>query len=157
MDIRKFATALMLVGALTVALAACSSSDESGEPSYAPSTSGDTGGDAMGGIATTLKDFAISAAPADAAAGDMTFDIKNDGPSDHEMVIIKTDLAADALPTDNKGEVIEDEVEAIDEVEDVAPGSSVSLSVNLEAGNYVLICNLPGHYAAGMSTAFTVN
>ena len=157
MDIRRSATALMLVGALTFALAACSSSDESGEPSYAPSSGGDTGGDSMGGIATTLKDFSISASPADAAAGDVTFEVKNDGPSDHEMVIIKTDLAPDALPTDSKGEVIEDEVDAVDEVEDVAPGTSASLSVNLEAGTYVLICNLPGHYAAGMSTAFTVN
>jgi uncharacterized cupredoxin-like copper-binding protein len=156
MDIRRFTMVLMLVGALTFALAACSSSDESGEPSYAPSSS-DTGADAMGGIATTLKDFAITPATTSASAGEITFDVTNDGPSDHEMVIIKTDLAPDALPTDSKGEVVEDEVEAVDEVEDVAPGSSVSLSVNLEAGSYVLICNLPGHYAAGMSAAFTVN
>lgn len=156
MDIRKFTTVLMLVGALTFALAACSSSDESGEPSDTQSSS-DTGGDSMGGIATTLKDFAITPAATSASAGEITFDVKNDGPSDHEMVIIKTDLAADELPTDSTGAVIEDEVEAIDEVEDVAPGSSVSLSVNLEAGSYVLVCNLPGHYAAGMSAAFTVN
>lgn len=156
MDIRRFTTVLMLVGALTFALAACSSSDESGEPSDAQSSS-DTGGDSMGGIATTLNDFAITPAATSASAGEITFDVKNDGPSDHEMVIIKTDLAADELPTDSTGAVIEDEVEAIDEVEDVAPGSSVSLSVNLEAGSYVLVCNLPGHYAAGMSAAFTVN
>ena len=155
MDIRRFTMVLMLVGALTFALAACSS-DESEEPSSAP-TSSDMGGDAMGGIATTLTDFAISASPAEATAGDVTFEVVNDGPSEHEMVIIKTDLAPDALPTDSKGEVIEDEVEPIDEVEDVAPGSSASLTVNLEAGSYVLLCNLPGHYAAGMSAAFTVN
>lgn len=156
MEIRRFGTALMLVAALTLALAACSSSDESGEPSYAPSSS-DNGGATTGGIATVMRDFAISPASTEASAGEITFDITNDGPSDHEMVIIKSDLAPDALPTDNKGEVIEDEVDAIDEVEDVAPGSSVSLSVDLEAGSYLLICNLPGHYAAGMAAAFTVN
>jgi uncharacterized cupredoxin-like copper-binding protein len=36
-------------------------------------------------------------------------------------------------------------VEHIDEIEGIPPGSSESLTVNLEAANYVLICNLPGH------------
>jgi hypothetical protein len=30
------------------------------------------------------------------------------------------------------------------------------VSANLAAGNYVLICNIPSHYSAGMYTAFTV-
>ena len=29
-------------------------------------------------------------------------------------------------------------------------------SLNLTAGDYVLICNLPGHYQQGMRTSFTV-
>ena len=35
-------------------------------------------------------------------------------------------------------------------------GSSQDLKVNLAAGKYVLICNLPAHYKQGMHTAFTV-
>ena len=30
-------------------------------------------------------------------------------------------------------------------------------SVVLEAGHYVLVCNLPGHYELGMATNFTVD
>jgi len=35
-------------------------------------------------------------------------------------------------------------------------GASANLSLTLPAGHYVLLCNLPGHYAGGMSTHFTV-
>jgi uncharacterized cupredoxin-like copper-binding protein len=30
------------------------------------------------------------------------------------------------------------------------------LTVDLAAGSYVLLCNLPGHYESGMRTAFDV-
>lgn len=74
------------------------------------------------------------------------------------MVVVKTDLAPDALPTGSDGSVDEegDGIEAIGEVEDVANGASATLSLTLEPGSYVALCNLPGHYAAGMATAFTV-
>ena len=29
--------------------------------------------------------------------------------------------------------------------------------MTLDAGNYVFICNLPGHYAQGMHTSFTAS
>ena len=47
-------------------------------------------------------------------------------------------------------------LELVDEIEDIEGGSSQSLTVNLDAGSYVLICNLPGHYAQGMHAGFTV-
>ena len=50
----------------------------------------------------------------------------------------------------------EDQIDLIDEVEDLAPGTSSSLDVNLDAGAYVLVCNLPAHYEQGMFAAFTV-
>ena len=43
------------------------------------------------------------------------------------------------------------------EIEDIEAGSNESLTVTLDAGNYVFICNLPGHYAQGMHTGFTVS
>ena len=30
------------------------------------------------------------------------------------------------------------------------------MALELDPGNYVLMCNLPGHYEAGMFAAFTV-
>ena len=76
-------------------------------------------------------------------------------------MIFKTDLAPDQLPLNAEGAV--DEAGAgvthIDEVE-VEPGQAADLAVNLEAGNYVMICNINDnnemHYTHGMYQAFTV-
>ena len=38
------------------------------------------------------------------------------------------------------------------EVPDVEPGAGGKLTVTLPAGKYVLLCNLPGHFAGGMYT-----
>ncbi len=39
---------------------------------------------------------------------------------------------------------------------DMDRGKSKSLTLNLSAGDYVLICNIGQHYRAGMRTNFTV-
>ena len=50
----------------------------------------------------------ISASPS-AAAGDVTFNATNTGPDDvHEFVVFLTDLAPDALPTNEDGSVDEE-------------------------------------------------
>src|SRR4051812_4309796 len=110
-------------------------------------------------VNATEKDFAIGVDPATAAAGTVDFEITNDGPSTHEFVVFQTDLAPEALPTNDDGTVDEEGegVTHIDEVEDIAPGATESLHVDLDAGSYVLICNLPGHYAQGMHVGVTVN
>jgi uncharacterized cupredoxin-like copper-binding protein len=38
----------------------------------------------------------------------------------------------------------------------MAPGDVKDFIVALDPGSYVAICNLPGHYQAGMFTSFTV-
>lgn len=138
---------------------------------------GDTGGDAAtetaseGGattVAITLEEFAVSADPASVPAGSVTFDVTNDGPDDvHEFVVIKTDLAPTDLPTDKDGAVVEggEGMEVVDEIEDIPVGETPTLTIDLEAGSYALICNilqeepdgtLEAHYAEGMRTGFTV-
>jgi uncharacterized cupredoxin-like copper-binding protein len=115
-----------------------------------------------GGIGATLSDFKIDLAETSATAGEVTFDIQNDGPSTHEFVVFKTDLAPDALPTieDENGLPLVDEaggLEPVDEVEDIPADSSAELTVTLDAGSYVIICNIPDHYQQGMHAGFTVN
>jgi uncharacterized cupredoxin-like copper-binding protein len=124
---------------------------------------------AAGGATTidvTLQEFAVIPSADAAPAGDVTFKITNQGPDDiHELVIIKTDLGASALPTDEDGAVDEAGagMEVIDEVEDLAVGSAEDLTVNLAAGKYVLLCNIydesedEAHYKMGMRIDFTVN
>ena len=113
-----------------------------------------------GGVGATLADFSITLDANSAEAGEVTFDVTNEADQTHEFVVLKTDIAEDQLPTDDAGDVDEagdPGIELIDEIEDIAGGATPTLTVNLEAGNYVLICNLPGHYAEGMHASFTVN
>jgi uncharacterized cupredoxin-like copper-binding protein len=116
-------------------------------------------------IDVTLQEFSVIPAQDSALAGSITFNVENTGPDDvHEFVVLRTDLAPDALPTDENGAVTEEGegIEVIDEIEDIPVGDTPSLTVDLDAGNYVLICNIwdeeeqEAHYTQGMRTAFTV-
>jgi uncharacterized cupredoxin-like copper-binding protein len=122
-------------------------------------------GDGGETVDVTLQEFAISASPSSVSAGEVTFDATNDGPNDpHELVVFKTDLAPDALPTQETGAADEsgEGVELIDEIEEFPVGETQSMTLDLDAGNYVLICNIfdedenEAHYQEGMRLAFTV-
>jgi len=156
---------VLTLGALLglAAFAACGGDDEGdvGTPAPGGTTSAATAGE----IDVTLEEFSIAMQPASAEAGEVTFNVENVGPDDvHEFVVIKTDLKADELPTADDGSVDEAGagIEVIDEIEDIPVGETQSLTVELEAGDYVIICNIydetevEPHYAEGMRTGFTV-
>ena len=95
--------------------------------------------------ATTLK------------AGVISFVVTNDGSIHHEFVLVTGD------PTGTKGDEPGRVSEANHiggdngpEIGDIAPGQTKVLTVTLPAGTYTAMCNLPGHYAAGMHFLFTV-
>jgi uncharacterized cupredoxin-like copper-binding protein len=114
-------------------------------------------------IDAALTTYGITLDNNTAKAGDITFHVHNDATDlTHEFVVFKTDLPEDQLPLTADGIVDEeaDGVTAIDEVEDVEPGQSVDLTVTLDPGKYVLVCNVDSdeqHYMHGMHVAFTVN
>ena len=90
------------------------------------------------------------------SAGKTTFHITNqaqDAP--HQFAVIKTDQAAGQLPTSN-GQVDTTNLNVVADTDNIAPGASQDLMVDLTPGSYVLICNLPGHYQQGMYASFTV-
>lgn len=144
-----------LIAAMALALPACG--DDEGD-----------GGEEGGGGSTvevTLQEFAVSPSTASVPAGAVTFELTNDGPDDtHEFVVIRTDLEPQSLPTLENGAVDEEGegIEPVDEVEEIPVGESRTLTVDLAAGSYVLICNIydedeqESHYQEGMRTAFTV-
>jgi uncharacterized cupredoxin-like copper-binding protein len=116
-------------------------------------------------VAVTLQEFSVGPDTASAPAGSITFEATNEGPDDeHEFVVIATDLDITALPTVEDGSVDEngEGIEVIDEIEKMAVGDTESLTVDLEAGSYALICNIydadedESHYQEGMRTSFTV-
>lgn len=91
-------------------------------------------------------------------AGRVTFRATNESKDQvHELIVVRTDSAQASLPYDEKkAEVIEKRIHHLGEVSDLKPGRSGSLTLSLRPGSYLLICNEPGHYKAGMSTPFTV-
>jgi uncharacterized cupredoxin-like copper-binding protein len=75
----------------------------------------------------------------------------------HESIVVLPPANGAPLPYDDKeGRVIEKRIKDLGEVSDLPPGKSGSLTVRLAPGNYLLICNQPNHYKAGMWTKLTV-
>ena len=154
---RQTRTSRMAAAALIAGFAIAGCAADSGASSQA------AGGGTT--IDVTLQEWSVNPSPASAPAGEVTFTVTNDGPEDiHEFVVLKTDLDPGDLPTDDHGAVTEDGegIEVVDEIEDIPVGETQELTVTLEAGNYVLLCNIysededEAHYQMGMRTAFEV-
>jgi uncharacterized cupredoxin-like copper-binding protein len=109
--------------------------------------------DAASSVSAKLSDFKVRPAKSSAAHGRVTFRVKNSGGMEHELVVIKTSRRAGALPASSSGKA--SEKGAVGEVE-LGAGKSKSLTLNLKKGHYALICNIDGHYKAGMHADFTV-
>jgi uncharacterized cupredoxin-like copper-binding protein len=117
-------------------------------------------------VAVTLSEFSIAPVPVTVSGGQVTFSVTNKGVVTHEMVLAQTDADPAALPTLKasdppvEGHAVGDVNEAVltspGEVDDVAAGTTKTGTLTLDPGKYVLFCNVPGHFAAGMHTAFTV-
>ncbi len=139
---------LAVLVAVTALIAACSSSGSS------PST----GAAGPTDVSAGLSEFNIDLAANTGSAGSVTFDLKNNGTTTHEFVVFKTDLPPDQLPLSADGTEVDEEgagITAVDEVEDIEAGATANLTVDLPAGHYVVICNLPAHYTSGMHAEFT--
>jgi uncharacterized cupredoxin-like copper-binding protein len=109
-------------------------------------------------IQVTEKDMAILLSSPSAPAGPVDFVTKYIGPSPHEFLVVKTDFPVDKLPL--KGGRLDEKakgIEVIDEIEvkDLPNGANKTLRVNLRPGKYLLVCNIPSHFRAGMLTPFT--
>jgi len=132
-----------------------SSDDESSESSGTEATTTTTTTTRANAqvVNVSMVEMAFTVDPPSAKAGNVTFDLSNDGTVPHEMVVIKTRTKAGDLPVDSA--VKASEAGSLGEAE-VEPGATDELTLKLAAGRYALICNLPGHYAAGMYSDFTV-
>lgn len=91
-------------------------------------------------------------------AGKVRFEVVNYSAAVvHELEVVAVDDLNAALPYDyGKAKVIVEKARNRGEVEDIAPGKEKVLELDLPAGNYLLVRNVPGHYAAGMVIPFVV-
>ncbi len=102
-------------------------------------------------LVVEMRDYSVKPNVDLVKAGAMKIGIRNLATMQHDLVVLKTDLAPDKLPYDGgRAQVIETGLVGKQLVE---PQRSGALAVTLEPGNYVLICNIAGHYQLGMRAA----
>ena len=88
------------------------------------------------------------------SASKVTFVVRNTGKLLHEFVVLRTAKPAGLLAARNAPEA--PEAGAVGEIGDLKPGATKTLRLDLKAGHYALICNLPGHYSQGQFADFYV-
>lgn len=149
---RRGAAAAGLLAAAVLAFAACGGDDdekEAADPGGGTPVAATLGGDA--------GEYVITVDPTSAAAGGITFSIANEGELEHEFEVFSGSVDTASVPVEEDRANFEGlDVEEIDEVEDLAGGDEAQLTVELASGDHLLVCNLPGHWAQGMYTTFTV-
>lgn len=144
-------------GALFLALSSvllASACGDNGDAETGAQTS--TAGQELG---LTLNEYSITdeqggTVPA-VDTGTVAFIATNEGILAHDLIVIRNDLPANQLPLD--GSVVDvDAVDVLAGVQAIPAGQMDTLSADLETGQYVLICNVSGHYDLGMYATLTV-
>ena len=91
-------------------------------------------------------------------AGDVVFNVTNGAMTEaHEMILVKLKNAGQRIPLiASKHRVDEAKLKTLGEVADLQPSASGKLKAKLAPGDYMLLCNIKGHYEAGMATTLKV-
>lgn len=117
-------------------------------------------GESVTTVNVELGEYYIKPDKSEVPAGKVRFVAKNVGQLEHELIVLKTELAADQLPYNEKEQKAEEEQagQVLGEIEpdELPPGKSAEMTLDLAAGHYVLLCNLPQHYKNGMHIDFRV-
>jgi uncharacterized cupredoxin-like copper-binding protein len=106
-----------------------------------------------------LEDFKVRQGAAVVPAGTVRFRILNQGPTTHELNVIRTDRAPDKLPLQRDGLTVNEDapgLDHLDEAEGLDIGDRQTMVLRLAPGHYVMYCNMEGHYLGGMHAAFIV-
>jgi len=92
-------------------------------------------------------------------AGPILFKVKNESPNSvHEFLVVKTDLDPTAFPMEKGGNRVDEaKLSGIKELGDLEPGRSRQMQMTLCPVRYVLFCNQPGHFMAGMFATLRVD
>jgi uncharacterized cupredoxin-like copper-binding protein len=106
-----------------------------------------------------LEDFKVRRDAAVVPAGTVSFRILNQGPTSHELVVVRTDRAPDKLPLQRDGLTVNEDapgMDFLDEVGSLDIDERQTLVLRLAPGQYVFYCNFEGHYLGGMHASLTV-
>ncbi|MGZ6546318.1 MAG: sulfocyanin-like copper-binding protein [Actinomycetota bacterium] len=90
-------------------------------------------------------------------AGNVRFDVYNQGPATHEFVVVRTNLRASRLPIASDGLTVNEEaLDAVGQISQIDIWSTETLDLDLTPGRYVFFCNVEGHYMGGMRGSIVV-
>lgn len=136
---RVVTAGLRAVGALLVVVAAaCSRGDATSRGTLVP---------------VHTSDFKLTVGRLAVPAGYVTFRVHNTGPSTHEFIVTRTDIAADALPLRANGITVDEDSKRLHpagQLGEIRLDATRDLTLKLEPGQYDVFCNLEGHYRGGM-------
>jgi len=153
---------LFIVGSLGVIACGGGGNGDSDENGPSSSNTVSISMDDQGGTYTMVT------SPGSVAAGSVTFDIENVGLIAHEFKVVKLNdagMAADLTDLLTEAGLISETGNMVDGVgtilgslleADLPADSSDELTLNLDAGEYMLLCNVATHYQLGMWAEFTV-
>jgi len=109
-------------------------------------------------VPVTERDFKISLAPVRLKAGEVDLAVHNEGPENHELIVVHDH--GGALPMRGDGVTVNEEKLEPATVGGLEPGSAGAvrhLRLRLQPGRYQLFCNMAGHYMGGMHTELVVS
>lgn len=120
------------------------------------------GGSMGGGMGGTMR---VVADRSSVPAGTVSLRVANVGSLVHELVVLPLDAGARVGERSVGADGRVEETGSVGEVsrscgggsgDGIAPGALGWVTLQLPAGDYELVCNLAGHYAAGMYTVLHV-
>ena len=112
----------------------------------------------MPGMDASKATMGIKLSQPGAPAGIVSFQVTNTSKDTiHEMIVMYMADPTKPLPyISGDSKVDEDKAGDKGEVSELDPGKSGTLTVALKPGQYLVICNVAGHFDAGMWTKFEV-
>jgi uncharacterized cupredoxin-like copper-binding protein len=108
-----------------------------------------TGSTSIPVVSSTLGEYWIHPNATSVRAGKVEFTARNIGQVTHELMVERMPIKMDAPGRPN-------EDAAMGMIQDMAPGESGKMTLNLKPGMYMLFCNVEGHFAAGQYTILRV-
>lgn len=112
-------------------------------------------------IQVTLDEWSVTSSVSTASAGPVTFKTSNEGSIPHNLEIYRIGVESDIAKFPIRSGVAHPEEGnggRIGEIEErlLTALHVVEVTYLLESGRYALVCNIPGHYVAGMFTELSV-
>jgi uncharacterized cupredoxin-like copper-binding protein len=104
-------------------------------------------------LAVSMTEFRFSPANPELARGTLAITAANKGKTPHELVLLKTNADPSKLPQHGDGV---SEKNSVGEIPPLVPGESAAHTFDLKPGKYAMVCNVSGHYDAGMYGSLTV-